>query len=246
MESDPEFLFDADYFVFDDVSTDISSSCARYRESKSNSPMVEKLFAQSDATHYQTLAILKSYGSAMRTRLTASQGGAAEFLEGGKLHNPSGAVSDLMKLVAATSDPIESFFGMHDMVASSLSKNTSFHVTSALATWRHNNTPTFLKKLSKKQRTILLRDAVKQGKRLKRETDVRIAESAEAKLKRLQNQAKATRLSESKLIDDLLELRERTLFKTSEQYQTFVDSVKNDDKKVLREIQMQIRLLRKV
>ena len=34
MERDPEFLLDPDYFVFDDVSTIISTSCKHYRESK--------------------------------------------------------------------------------------------------------------------------------------------------------------------------------------------------------------------
>ena len=45
--------------------------------------MVEKLFARSNATQDLTVAILKSYGTAMLTRLTTTQGGAAEFLEGG-------------------------------------------------------------------------------------------------------------------------------------------------------------------
>ena len=67
-------------------------------------------------------------------RLTAKQGGAAEFLEGGKLVDATGAVADMMSIAAATSDPIESFFGIHDNVASVQSKNVSFHVTSVLAT----------------------------------------------------------------------------------------------------------------
>lgn len=246
MENDPEFLLDSDYFIFDDVSTDISRSCSHYRTTKSNSPMVEKLFFRSDETHDLTITILKSYGSAIRTRLCASQGGAAEFLTGGKLHNATGAVADLMKLVAATSDPIESFFGIHDMVKTKLSKNTSFHVTSTLATWRHNHTTDFLKTLSKNQVVRLMRDAVKESKRLKRETDDRISESAADKLKHMQKQAKATREAEKKLIDDLLELREQTVFKTIDQYRAFADSVDDRDKEVVKEIQKQIRLLNKV
>ena len=40
-----------------------------------------------------------------------------EFLKGGKLFNAvSGAVADMMDIVDATSDPIESFFGTHDLV----------------------------------------------------------------------------------------------------------------------------------
>ena len=34
MERDPEFLLDPNYFVFDDISESITSSCKRYRESK--------------------------------------------------------------------------------------------------------------------------------------------------------------------------------------------------------------------
>ena len=34
MEDDPEFLFDIDYFIFDDVSDVITGSCKRYRETK--------------------------------------------------------------------------------------------------------------------------------------------------------------------------------------------------------------------
>lgn len=83
MESDPEFLFDIDLFVLDSVSEVITTSCEHYRQTKQNSVMVEKLFARSNATQDLTVAILKSYGTAMLTRLTTTQGGAAEFLEGG-------------------------------------------------------------------------------------------------------------------------------------------------------------------
>ena len=112
MEDDPQFLFDLDFFVFDDVSTTISQSCKHYRETKANSPMVEKLFSMHADTRDHTVTLLKSYGSAMLGRLTKSQGGAAEFLEGGKLFNAQGALADLMKIVDATSDCIESLFGM--------------------------------------------------------------------------------------------------------------------------------------
>ena len=112
MEDDPEFLFDLDFYVFDDVSATISASCKHYRETKSNSPMVEKLFSMHEDTYEHTVNLLKSYGSAMLARLTKSQGGAAEFLEGGKLFNADEALADLMKIVDATSDCIESLFGI--------------------------------------------------------------------------------------------------------------------------------------
>ena len=43
-------------------------------------------------------------------RLSVSQGGVKEFLDGGKLVNAQGAVTYMMKVAVATSDPIESFF----------------------------------------------------------------------------------------------------------------------------------------
>lgn len=84
MERDPEFLFDQDLSVLASVSPVITATCKRYRDTKRNSPMVERLFATSAATHELTVNILKSYGTAMLERLTKSQGGATEFLEGGE------------------------------------------------------------------------------------------------------------------------------------------------------------------
>ena len=80
MEINPEFLFNEELFVLDSVSPAITASCAHYRQTKRNSPMVEKLFSPSDATHDLTINILKSYGTPMHESLTVSQGGAVEFL----------------------------------------------------------------------------------------------------------------------------------------------------------------------
>ena len=178
--------------------------------------------------------------------MTANQGGAAEFLNGGKLFDPSGAVADMMKIAEATSDPIESFFGTHDRVTTVQSKNTSFHVTSALATWNHNKTSSFLQTLTSLQRAKLLRAAVWHGARLKQETDKCIADAAEHKLARLKKEASVTRASEKNLIHDLLDMRAETLFKTVAQYEAFKRSVYDDDKKVIKELKKQVRLLHKV
>ena len=164
----------------------------------------------------------------------------------GKMFNPTGAVKDLMHLVDATSDPIESFFGIHDLVATTMSKNTSFHVTSTLATWRHNRTTKFLHTLTPVQLDLLLHSAVKHGKLLKRESDKRDKKAAIHKLKYLEKQARETRESEKKLIKDLFCMRDETLFKTTTQYQAFVTSVDDDYKKILKELKRQIRILRKV
>ena len=162
------------------------------------------------------------------------------------MFNATGAVKDMMGIADATSDPIESFFGMHDLVAAVQSKNTSFHVTGVLTTWKHNKTSAFLQTLSSPQRVKLLREAVRQGRRLKRETDLAISKAAEHKLARLKKEAAATRASEKKLIHDLLTLRHEIVFKTVAQYEKFKSDVNDDDKKVLKQMKLQIRLLNKV
>ena len=151
-----------------------------------------------------------------------------------------------VQIAEATSDPIESFFGIHDQTASVQSKNTSFHVTGTLATWTHNKTATWLQTLTASQRESLLRAAVREGRKLKRQTDKDISNAAAAKLKRMEKQSKATKASEKRLIHDLLNLRCKTLFKTAAQYESFVLTVKDNFKKHLRELKQQIRMLRKV
>ena len=50
-------------------------------------------------------------------------------------------------------------------------------MTGTLATWNHNKTATWLKSLSSSQRELLLRQAVRQGRLLKRQTDKDISVS---------------------------------------------------------------------
>lgn len=178
--------------------------------------------------------------------MTTKQGGAAEFLSGGELFNATGAVADMMAIAEATSDPIESLFGIHDSVSTTQSKNTSFHVTSVLSTWKHNHTSTFLRNLLASQRNILLREAIRHGRRYKKETDAAISEAAEYKLKRLEEQAKSTRKAEKALIHDVLNLRDTPVFKTTPQFDSFCRSVEHDYKKILKALKVQIRLLHKV
>ena len=92
----------------------------------------------------------------------------------------------------------------------------------------------------------LLKDAVRHGRFDKRETDAAISQAAKHKLARLEQKATDTYRSEKKLVHDLLNLRSKTLFKTTTQYENFVLSVNNDDKKVIKELKVQIRLLHKV
>ena len=136
--------------------------------------------------------------------------------------------------------------GMHDLVGATMSKNTSFHVTSALATWKYNSTSDWIRSLSAVQQEKLVRVAVKKGVSLKRQTDFAISEAAVYKLKRLKKDAEAKRKSDKKLIHELLKLRNKTVFKTVEQYELFCNSVNHDDKKIMQELRMQIRLLNKV
>ena len=155
-------------------------------------------------------------------------------------------MADMMKVAVATSDPIESFFGIHDNVASKLSKNTSFHVTSVLATWIHNDSSAFLKSLSQSQRVCILRGAVRNADRLKRETAAAISQAAKDKLKRLEKDAKKTHETEKKLIHDLLCLRREILIKSVEQFDAFRESVSDADNKVVKEMRKQVRMLHKV
>ena len=80
MEIDPDFLFNEELSVLNSISPTITASCTHYRQTKRNSPMVEKLFSPSDVTHDLKINILKSYGTTMHERLTVSQGGVVEFL----------------------------------------------------------------------------------------------------------------------------------------------------------------------
>ena len=84
-----------------------------------------------------------------------------------------------VQIADATSDPIESFFGIHDQTAAVQSKNTSFHVTGTLATWTHNKTAVWLQILLPSQRDLLLRNAVRQGRLLKQQTDKDISVSTQ-------------------------------------------------------------------
>ena len=70
-------------------------------------------------------------------------------------------------------------------------------------------------------------------------------EAAAAKLKRLQKNAKKIKAAEKKLIHDLLNLRSKTLFKTTAQYDDFASTVRDNYKKHVKELRQQIRLLRK-
>ena len=51
--------------------------------------------------------------------------------------------------IPATSDAIESFFGVLDLVSREQSKNVSYHVQSGLATWRYNKTKQWFLGLTK-------------------------------------------------------------------------------------------------
>ena len=119
-------------------------------------------------------------------------------------------------------------------------------MTSVVATWCHNKTSLFLKSLSRTQRCKLLRESVRQGRRLKRETDLAISEAAVHKLKRLEKDAAATRRSEKKKIKDILALRNQKVFRTAAEYESFKSQVNNADKQVIKQLKLQIRLLNKV
>ena len=115
-----------------------------------------------------------------------------------------------------------------------------------MAVWIHNDSSALLRSLSASQLVVLLRAAVRNADRLKRETNAAISQAAKDKLWRLEQAAQRTHTAEKKLIHDLLCLRHEILIKTTEQHESFRESVKDSDKKVLKELKKQIRLLHKV
>ena len=91
--------------------------------------MVSKVFEPATWLDEETLLILKADAVAMKVRLTADIGGCAEFLPGGKFEKwkTDERLRDIMSRVEATSDSIESVFGVLDNILKFQSDNISKH-----------------------------------------------------------------------------------------------------------------------
>lgn len=89
--------------------------------------MVSKVFESAEWLDTETLLVLKADAMTMKVRLTADNGGCAEFLPGGKYAswNTDDQLcdSDIMSRVEATSDSIESVFGVLDSTLKFASDN---------------------------------------------------------------------------------------------------------------------------
>ena len=202
---------DPDYSIFSSFPT-VSESSKNYREAKRHAPMVARLFAPDEQLDDLTLQILKTYGTASRLRLEKDQGGAAEFLEGGQYFNPDAEMRNRMSKTPATSDNIEGFFGVLDMIKHEQSKNISFHAASTLAVWRYNNTAKWCKSLTIPQLHLLVTQSKTAGRKLKKDADANERNAAAAKLKRQEDAAKKNLISLKAKIHLILALDEEPLY----------------------------------
>lgn len=129
MIDNPSLLLDPTYNVFEGMSTKMTQSIERYRNNIKTSAMVNKVFAPAEWLDDETLLVLKADAMAIKVRLTTGDGGCAEFLPGGKWENwrTDDRLRDIMSRVNATSDSIESVFGVLDNILKFSSDNISKH-----------------------------------------------------------------------------------------------------------------------
>ena len=129
MIDDPSLLLDPTYNVFEGMSTKMTQSIERYRTNIRTSAMVNKVFEPADWLDDETLLVLKADAMAIKVRLTTGDGGCTEYLPGGKYANwkTDTRLRDMMSRVNATSDCIESVFGVLDNILKFSSDNISKH-----------------------------------------------------------------------------------------------------------------------
>ena len=125
----PRLLLQKTYNVFDGMSDSMTESINRYRTNVRSSDMVDKVFEPAPWIDDETLLIIKADVMALKVRLTSKSGGCAEFLPGGAFENwrTDERLRDIMSRVNATSDCIESVFGVLDNIFKYSSDNISKH-----------------------------------------------------------------------------------------------------------------------
>ena len=193
-----------------------------------------------------TLDLLKTHGTAMKQRLEKEHGGAAEFLPGGRHHKLTPEKKMLLSSVRATSDCIESLFGVLDGIIKSHSKNLSFHCASALATWQYNKTGEWINSLTPKQQDVLICLCRKNGQRLKRESDKRQKDADVHQLKQMETKASK---HESKMVDKihkLFDLEKEVAFNSPSQFDSFLQDADGCQARIRRQIRLQLQLLERV
>ena len=129
MIDNPSLLLDPSYNVFVGVSDEMTRSIERYRTNVRASVMVSKVFESAAWLDDETLLVLKADAMAMKLRLTSESGGCAEFLPGGTFEKwrTDADLRDIMSRVDATSDSIESVFGVLDNILKLACDNISKH-----------------------------------------------------------------------------------------------------------------------
>ena len=125
----PSLLLDSSYNVFDGMSHSMTASIERYRTNAKASTMVVKVFEAAPWLDDETLLVIKADVVALKVRLTTGAGGCTEFLQGGKFEHwrTDTNLRDIMSRVNATSDNIESVFGVLDNTLKLASDNISKH-----------------------------------------------------------------------------------------------------------------------
>ena len=175
-EENLDFIMNPNFCLFSDNAIAVATS-RRFREKESNTKLIDHLFDDDTDKELEIMTrhVLRTYGSAMKVRLEAKLGGASEFLKGGRFHpdNITDELKELMDKTDATTDYIESFFGVLDDTISGQSDNISFHSASVMTTWRCNQTDDWLRKLTSTQRDLLISDVRRLGRGLKQAADAR-------------------------------------------------------------------------
>ena len=242
LEADPSFALDPTYCVFAGMPV-VEKAITRYRTTRAATPMVRKVFQPDPKTDDHVLTLLKAYGTAARLRLTKAGGGCAEFLAGGKYHVLTANMKAKLAKIPATSDAIESFFGVLDLVSREQSKNLSYHVQSGLATWRYNKTSDWFLCLTEFQRNFLAKDARREGRRDKRKTDECVATSDSATLDRMEANADAERRKLKAKCRSLMDNMSVPVYRSRAEWNLAIAGKNKMGNVVRRMIQLQVRLL---
>ena len=150
-----------------------------------------------------------------------------------------------MKLsgIAATSNVIESFFGVLDLVINEQSKNLSYHVPSGLATWRYNKTADWFLGLRETQRNQLAKEARREGKADKAVTDSIIDGAAEHSVDRFEATKIKQRNKMKTKAKALLLHKKINVFKTKTEWRHFLEGKDKMSNAVRAVIALQVRLL---
>ena len=163
----------------------------------------------------------------------------------GKFHNvkPNSREGKLLRKAVASSDLIESLFGVLDTVVRGQSKNLSFHSSSSIAAWQYNKTEAWLNALTPRQQSVVVSLCRSNGIRLKKESDKRELNAQEILIQRMESEVKENDRKIKNKVKILLNLKEKVLIKTRSDWNGMVENMTEASER--REIALQLRLLNK-